>query len=288
MPDFPIIDTHVHLWDPQHFAMPWLRGDALLERRYDVEAYAAQTQGVAIEAAVYIEVGVAEPYALLEPTWVVEQAQQDPRLQGIVAHAPLEYGEQVRAYLDALVKIDPRVKGVRRNLQGESDPQFCLQPAFVRGVQLLAEYGLSFDICIVSHQLPSIVQLVQQCPATAFILDHSGKPDIKEHGLDPWRGQIQELAAYPNVYCKISGLVTEADHAHWSPEDLAPYINHVLAAFGEERVVFGSDWPVALLASDYVRWVETLDTVTTHLTPSAKRKLWAENARRFYRLPPSA
>jgi L-fuconolactonase len=129
-----------------------------------------------------------------------------------------------------------------------------------------------------------VIELVRQLPEVNFILDHIGKPAIKEGRLDPWREHITALAAQPNVVCKVSGLVTEADHTAWTADDVAPYVAHVLAAFGEDRVLFGSDWPVATLASSYRRWVETLDTLTSHLSPAARRKLWAENARRVYRL----
>jgi L-fuconolactonase len=204
-------------------------------------------------------------------------------LQAIVAWAPLEFGEQARAYLDELVRVDRRIKGVRRLIQGES-LEFATQPRFVRGVQLLPEYGLSFDICIKHPQLPETIDLVRRCPNVQFILDHIGKPDIKAGLLDPWREQLRELASFPNVICKVSGVVTEADHERWTPEDLRPYLEHVLACFGEDRVAFGGDWPVAYQASPYPRWVETLDRLTAQLSPSAKRKLWVENARRFYRL----
>ncbi len=120
-----------------------------------------------------------------------------------------------------------------------------------------------------------------------FILDHIGKPSIGGRVLDPWREQIWELASLPNVYCKVSGLVTEAEHHRWTPGDLEPYVSHVLESFGEDRVVFGGDWPVLLHSSSYCHWVETLDSLTAHLSPGARRKLWADNARRFYRLPGS-
>jgi L-fuconolactonase len=116
------------------------------------------------------------------------------------------------------------------------------------------------------------------------MLDHIGKPGIAAGFRQPWQAQIEELAALPNVMCKVSGLVTEADLEHWRQEDLAPYVAHILAAFGEDRVAFGSDWPVVLLAAEYHRWVETLAELTSHLSPAAQKKLWADNARRFYRL----
>jgi L-fuconolactonase len=284
MPDFPIIDAHVHLWDPSHFRMSWLDAMPLLNKAYGLADYRAHTAGMAIEGIVYVEVDVSAHYALLESVWAADRAEEDALLLGIVAHAPLEYGERARAYLDALVALGPHIKGVRRLVQDESDERFSLRPDFIRGTQLLAEYGLSCDIGVRHNQLANISELIRLCPDTAFILDHLGKPAIKDHKLDPWREQIQEIASHPNVVCKVSGMVTEADTEQWTLDDLAPYITHVLNVFGEDRIVFGSDWPVALQATDYARWIETLDTLTTHLSLQAKRKLWTENARRFYRL----
>ena len=265
MPDFAIVDSHVHLWDPTRFRMTWLDGNPVLDRPYGLAEYRQHTAGVEIDAMVYLQVEVEPPYALLEAQWVTELAREEPRLQAIVAWAPLEFGEQARAFLDALLAANPLVKGIRRIIQFEPDPTFCLQPRFIRGVQLLAEYGLTFDICIHHGQLKNTARFVEQCPEVNFILDHIGKPDIKNQILDPWRADIATLAALPNVICKISGMVTEADHRRWTVSDLAPYVEHVLEVFGEDRVAYGGDWPVAYQAAEYQRWVE--------------------NARRFYRLP---
>ncbi len=197
--------------------------------------------------------------------------------------APLEHGERARSFLDALARIGTRIKGVRRILQSEPD-DFGMQPDFVRGVRLLPEYGLSFDICINHRQLKAAIELVRACPETAFMLDHIAKPDIRDHVLDPWREHMRELASLPNISCKISGVATEADHGAWAPDDIAPYVLHAIEVFGEDRVAFGGDWPVALLATSYRRWVETLDVLTRGLSPTARAKLWAENARSFYRI----
>jgi L-fuconolactonase len=284
MAEYEIVDAHVHLWNPQQFPMAWLDLVPTLNKPFGLSDYPRQSAGRAIDALVYVEVDVAPHYALLEARWAADQAANDARLQGIVAAAPVEYGERARAYLAALKATSPLIKGVRRNLQDEQDSAFCLQEDFVHGVRLLPTYGFSFDLCIRHWQLPMVIELVRQCPDTLFILDHLGKPAIKEHLLDPWREHLAQLAVLPNAWCKISGLVTEADHQGWTPEELAPYVAHALEVFGEDRVVFGGDWPVLLLAASHDRWVETLDALTQRLSPEAKRKLWKENARQFYRL----
>jgi len=285
MPETSIIDAHVHLWDPQRLRIPWLDGNATLNRPFGLAEYAAHTAGLPVEAFVYVQVDVAPAYALTEVRLVAAQAAAEPRLQAIVAFAPLEDGLRVRSYLDDLVRLSPLVRGVRRLTQGEADPAFCLRPGFVEGVRQLADYGLSCDLCLFHPQLGPTIELVRRCPEVHFMLDHIAKPGIRAGELEPWGAQLAELAALPNVVCKLSGVVTEAEYDSWTPESIAPYIAHALAVFGEERVAFGSDWPVVLLASEYRRWVATLDALTSELAPSAKRKLWAENARRFYRLP---
>jgi L-fuconolactonase len=286
MPDLPVpvIDSHVHLWNPDRFRLRWLDNIARLNRPYLLEDYFEHTGAVPIEGFVYIETDIDRVYAFLEAQWAAGLAAHEPRMKGIVAHAPLEHGERARAYLEGLAALGPIIKGVRRLIQDEPDPDFCLQPAFVQGVQMLPGFGFSFDLCIRHYQLPAAVELVKRCPETGFILDHIAKPAIKQGELEPWRAGMRELAALPNVACKLSGLVTEADHQNWQEADLQPYVAHVLEVFGEDRVLFGSDWPVALQASEYPRWVETLAQLTGHLSPAAKRKLWAGNARRYYRL----
>lgn len=284
MPAFALVDSHVHLWNPQQFLIPWLSEAGILERSYLTADYWALSGHVDIAAFVYVEVDVDPHYALLEAEWVNTQAAAEPRLQAIVAHAPLEHGAHVASYLDALRAIGPRIKGVRRLLQDEADPNFCLQDSFIHGVQLLTRYNFSFDICIKHQQLAAVIELVKRCPDVDFILDHIGKPTIAHHLHEPWRTQMRSLAALPNVMCKISGVVTEAEHTRWTEADIEPYISHVINVFGEDRVMFGSDWPVVRLASEYERWVACLDRLTAGMSTLAQRKLWADNARRAYKM----
>ncbi|HYY90165.1 MAG TPA: amidohydrolase family protein [Chloroflexota bacterium] len=177
MPDLPFIDTHVHLWDPRRFRMAWLDGNDLLDDPYTLAEYRAHTASLPVEALVFEQAEVEPAYALLEAGWVIEQAHVEPRIQGIVAWAPIEDGQRSRAVLEALVALGPLVKGVRRLIQSEPDPAFCLQPGFVEGVRLLPEYDLAFDLCLYHHQLASVVELVRRCPETRFVLDHIAKPD---------------------------------------------------------------------------------------------------------------
>lgn len=280
MPAFPIIDTHVHLWDLARLPYAWLAGEPAINRTHNLADFDLARGPVALAKMVFVECGGAPSSSEVE--WVTSVAQREPRLQGIVARVSLEAGPEVEAELARLTS-HPLVKGVRRLIQGEA-AGFCLQPSFVRGVQLLPEFGLSFDICINHTQLANTIRLVRQCPDVKFVLDHIGKPDIKGGRLDPWRAELKELAAMPNVWCKLSGLVTEADHAKWTPADLQPYIDHVIATFGFDRVMFGGDWPVSTQASDYPRWVETVDGALRDASVDDLKKLYVTSAEVFYRI----
>lgn len=284
MPTIPIVDSHVHLWDPDGILVPWLATSPRLNAPHGLTEYDAVTTGVTVEAIVYLEIDAAPSYRLTEAKQIAALAERDPRVQGIVACAPLEDGDHVRGLLADLVAVGPLVKGIRRIYQAEPDPAFCLQPGFVRGVQILPEYGLTCDLCLNHTQLASTIELVRRCPDVDFILDHIAKPDIRGGGLDPWRDQMRELASFPNIVCKISGAVTEADNASWTVADIRPFVEHALGVFGEDRVVFGGDWPVVTHAAPWRGWVVALDEITADFSDAAKRKLWADNARRFYRL----
>jgi L-fuconolactonase len=289
MPSVPIVDSHVLIWDPVRFKLPWLDTDywtdpeSVLGRPYGPAEFDRDASGIAVEALVCLEVGAAPAYGLLEAQWLDSLACQDSRIRAVVAWAPMEYGEQTRTYLEAVTSIGPRIKGVRRVLELEPD-DFSLRPGFIQATQMLPAYGLSFDLAIKRWQLRSGIELVRRCPETSFVLNHLGKPGIKNGLRDPWWGEIVELASLRNVVCKVSGVITEGEVKHWSYDDVAPYLERVLEVFGEDRILFGGDWPVVLLAASYRRWLETAERVVSRLSSEAQAKFWAGNARRFYRL----
>lgn len=283
MPDFSIVDTHVHLWDPARIPLRWGDEAPAINRRHLIAEYDAARADVEVEAMVFLECDVAAGRHLDEAAMVAEIATGEPRLQAIVAHAPLEKGDAVAADLDALTR-HPGLRGIRRLLQHEPDIQAVLDERFVAGLNLLPRNNLHFEICIFHHQLPAIVDLVRRLPNVTFMLDHIAKPPIKSGDLQPWRTRIAELAALPNLMCKMSGLVTEADHANWQPGDLRPYIDHVVETFGFDRLVFGSDWPVLTLAGQLPQWVAILDEALAGASEEDLRFFWVENAQAFYRL----
>jgi L-fuconolactonase len=275
-----IIDSHVHFWDTghSHLTYNWLKGNPVLDRPFLPSDYRAATESVDIGGIVFVQVA-GEP--VVEVQWITELANEIP-IQAIVASAPLEHGDASRPILDALVQY-PLVKGIRRLIQDEA-PGFAAQHHFVHMVQALPDYGFSFDICLRYKQLPEAIELVARCPNVAFVLDHIGKPNIAGGEINHWREGIRMLAEHPNVWCKLSGMVTEASHASWTADDLRPYADHVLETFGVNRVMYGSDWPVCTEASPYKRWIETAQAFVSSLSETEQQCIFYENAHYFYRL----
>jgi L-fuconolactonase len=283
MPNFAIVDTHVHLWDTGRLRYPWLSGVPSLNKPHLLADYRQACGPVEVAKMVFVQCDCDPAQSQQEAEWVTDLAREDSRIRGIVARVSLEQGESAEPAIAKLAAL-PLVKGVRRLIQGEADPEFSIRPDFVRGVQLLHRHGLSFDLCLKQPQLANAIKLVRQCPDVNFVLDHIGKPDIKGRQLDAWRAEIRELAQLGNVWCKLSGMVTEADHANWKPADLRPYIDNVIACFGFKRVMFGSDWPVSTLATDYPRWVTTVDEALRGCTTDEMQQLYVRNAETFYRV----
>lgn len=283
MPDFPIIDSHVHLYDVARLRYRWLSGLPKLNRTYLLKDFDAARGPVVVDKIVFAEVWVDPGLHLQEAAFVQELADADARLAGMVAHAPVEKGAAVDADLDALQK-HRTLRGIRRLIEIERDPSFVLDPGFLEGVRRVGARGLPFDICVKHPGMVFALELVRRCPDVQFVLDHIGKPGIK-HGLrEPWWGQIRELARMPNVVVKLSGVITEADHATWTREQVKPYVAHVIECFGFDRVMYGSDWTVAELTHRYPEWVAILDETVAGAAPADLKKIYRETATRIYRL----
>ncbi|HLW92759.1 MAG TPA: amidohydrolase family protein [Roseiarcus sp.] len=283
MINFPIIDSHIHLLDQRRFGYSWASGQPKLKRDWSPDDLDDCAKPLTVEGFVFVEVDVDMPQYLDEAAWVEDLAKSDKRVKGCVACLPIERGKAIEPEMAKIAKLSI-VRGVRRLIQNQPDPDFALRPAVLDGLKLLPKYNLSFDICIFHHQLPNTLEMVRRCPEVAFVLDHIAKPGIKAGLLDPWRRHMREMAALPNVVCKLSGVTTEADHASWTREQLRPYIDHVIECFGVDRIMYGGDWPVSELAGTYGQWVDTLDLATASMTPIEKRKLFRDNAIKAYRL----
>ncbi len=283
MPDFPIVDSHVHLLDPARFGYAWTAGAPSLKRQALPSDLFKAAAPVKIESFVFAEVDVDLPQHLGEAAWVQTLSESEPALKGMVAALPLEQGEVIAPDLDQL-RRHRIMRGVRRLIQNQPDPDFCIRPDFIAGLKLLAPHDLSFDICVFHHHLPNVIRMVEKCPDVRFVLDHIGKPAIKAGLRDPWRQHMVELAAHENVFCKISGVANEADHKAWTREELKPYIAHAIECFGFERSMYGGDWHVMELAIAYPDWVGIVDWVVEGASAAEKRKLFRDTAIDFYRL----
>ena len=284
MPNFPIVDTHLHLWDINHLSYPWLAEIPELNRTFLLEDYNKATGDIEVEQMVFVQCECEPASYTRETAWATETAKADTRIAGIVSWAPLEKGEAIQQELEQLIEANPLVKGIRRIIQFEDDLEFCLQPDFIRGVRLLADYNLTFDICIATQHMPNVIEFIRQVPKAKMILDHIGKPGIKAGEFEPWAKGITQLSALENVHCKVSSLATEADHHHWSSNDIKPYLEHVINSFGFERCIFGGDWPVSTLAASFSTCVSTLEDLIADSSKEDKEKLFRTNAIAFYHL----
>lgn len=276
-----IIDTHMHLWNTDLFSIAWTKEASIFDRTYELAEYIEAASDSGIEQSVLVEADVDEAYLLDEAMHALSVAEQDSRIAGVVAGGRPEASD-FKEYLKKIAG-SPKLKGIRRVLHTQPD-DLAANPLFVENIGLLEQYNLSFDICVLPGQLPAAIKLVNAHPGISFILDHCGIPDIEGRNLDPWRGLVKEIAGYPNIVCKISGVVTYEGTDKWTPEDLRPYINHVVDCFGWERVMFGSDWPICTVSSSLIKWVEALSLLTKDVEEECRHKLFWKNAKRVYRL----
>ena len=280
--DDVIIDTHVHFWDPRSLRYPWLEQIPALGRPFLPDDYVTTTGGLPIEKLVVVECDCERSESARELESFERLVRLEPRIAGIIPFVDLTCLPELERALDTAVRV-PQVKGIRHNIQGES-PRFCVQPSFVKGVAKVGERGLTFDLCVTHNQLGDVIELVDACPRTTFVVDHCAKPAIRDLLGDPWRHDLLRLAERENVVCQISGLLTEADHRRWREEDVMPYAAHAVDCFGTDRVMFGSDWPVLTLAGEYTDWLDIMQHLTESWSDGERNAFYRDNAMRVYNL----
>lgn len=280
----PILDAHAHFWDPRQLTYPWLGGIPQLDRVRLPADYRAGT-AAPIDRAVMVQAGCEQPAD--EALWADELAAREPLIACFVADVALERGEAVDPELAMLAALG-NVRAVRRMLAFDAERALGLTGSFLAGLAALPAHDLGFELRVACDQLEIAAEIVARSPSVRFVLDHAGNPDIARHALEPWRTDLRRLARLPNAWCKISGLVTEADRARWTVDDIRPYIAHAIACFGWDRVMFGSDWPIVTQACEVDRWLAALRVSLGPLTHTQASKLFRTNAIAFYRLHPDA
>ena len=263
-----IIDSHVHFWDRSRFEYRWLAEE---QSHLAMDHLPAQLRaaGADLDGLVFIQADCRDDQGFDEASWVHDLAEQGVPVVAVVAHAPLETDAAARR-LDELTTL-PLVRGIRRLLQDEK-AGFGVDPQFVDGVRQLAAHDFSFDLCIREHQLRECLELTARVPEVTFILDHLGKPNVSAGDFGEWSVLIDELASRPNVRCKLSGLGNEAQPQDRTMAAFRPWIEHAISAFGADRCMYGSDWPVSTLATTYVEWLEVISTIASEL-PERERDL---------------
>jgi L-fuconolactonase len=278
------IDAHVHFWDTGLLRYPWIRKGSPFDRDFSLQDYlcCAADAHARVGGMIFVEADTAPADALREAQWAQELAAAEPLIRGIVARVPLTEESSVASALDAIAAI-PLVKGIRDNIQGHA-PGFAIQRSFVQGVREVGRRGLHFELCLEHHQLGETLELARRCSDVSLVLDHCAKPDIRNGRREPWLSQLRQLATLPNVVCKISGLVTEADWEKWQPQEVLWYARQAADAFGPTRVLFGSDWPLCEAARGLEQWLRAAEMLTDSWSITDREGFFFRNAERVYRL----
>ncbi len=273
-----IIDTHQHFWkyDPVNYS--WINDEMQVIRR---DFLPGDLAVVVNEEKLQGTIAVQADQTEAETDWLLQLAAKNDFIKGVVGWVDLR-SSHIEERLQHYQQFS-KLKGFRHVLQGE-EPSFMLQESFLNGISKLNEYGFAYDILIFPQHLEAALQLVKQFPQQRFVVDHVAKPTIKDSKIDEWKTGMQQLAKHKNVYCKISGMVTEADWKNWTAEQLKPYIDTVAESFGIDRIMYGSDWPVCLVASSYNKWIETVKEYFSAYSAEDQEKVFSGNAIKFYQL----
>lgn len=273
------IDAHQHFWNYSAAEYPWIGpGLERLARDYLPQDLAPLMAAEGIDGAVAVQAR----QSVDESRWLLDQAAAHPLVKGVVGWVDLR-SDRVGDDLHALA-ANPKFVGVRHVVQDEPDPRFVLGSDFGRGVRQLHQHGLTYDLLLYPNQLPAAIELVGLLPEQPFVVDHLAKPRIAAGEIEGWDRDIRAIARHENVCCKVSGMVTEAARQGWNRNDFTPYLDVVLESFGPERLMFGSDWPVCLLAGEYADVAAIPRDYFSRLSATEQRMIWGDTAARFYGL----
>lgn len=275
------VDAHHHVWDLAVRSQPWTADLPVLQRSFGIDELRPELASHRIDATVVVQT-VLDPDETPE---LLALAATDPVVAGVVGWVELT-GPDVAERITRLRALPggASLAGIRHQVQAEPDPRWLCRTDVRRSLAAVADAGLAYDLVVLPHQLPAVIDTAAELPQLRFILDHAGKPPIAARVIEPWRDDIHKLAALPNVAAKLSGLVTEADHQSWTVEDLSPYAEALITAFGARRILFGSDWPVCLLAASYSEVVTAAERLTSGLSSSERSGIFGGNAEHWYRL----
>ncbi len=272
------IDSHQHFWQFNPADYGWMKPDWPIRRDFLPVHLAPELRACKLDGCVAVQAR----QSLAETRWLLELASSASIIRGVVGWVDL-CSPSVAKELEEFA-AQPKLVGVRHVVQDEPDDAFMLREEFQRGIATLRRFDLTYDLLVLARQLPAAIALVQKFPQQAFVLDHLAKPPIKAGELSPWREQIRALAQLPNVACKVSGLVTEADWQNWRADDFQPFLDFVFESFGPDRLMFGSDWPVCLLAGSYERVFGLVQNYVSQLGADTEVKFFGANAAKFYGL----
>jgi L-fuconolactonase len=270
------IDAHQHFWKYNPAEYGWIRPGTPLQKDW----LPADLERLQKPLGLGGSIAVQARQSLEETRWLLELAAENPLVRGVVGWVDLRsprVEEQIASF-----ELNPKLVGVRHVAQDEPDDRFLVGREFLRGIEALHGFGLRYDLLIFPRQLPAAIELVERFPRQPFVLDHCAKPPIARGELEPWAGWTARLAAHQNVWCKVSGMVTEAVHNAWSFETLLPYLAVVEGAFGRKRLMWGSDWPVCLLAAEYEAWWKVLQRWTGDWSAEERASFFGGCAARFY------
>jgi L-fuconolactonase len=274
-----VIDSHHHFWKYSREEYPWIgEGLNVLRRDFLPADLKKEIDAVKVDGVVSVQAR----QSLEETRWLLELADGNDFIRGVVGWAPL-ISDGVEKDLEKFAG-QTKLKGVRHVLQDEKDDRYAVREDFQRGIGALKKFGLVYDILIYEKQLPAAIELVDKFPNQIFVLDHVAKPRIRQKSMSPWRERMKDLEKRNNVYCKLSGMATEADHGGWEAADLRPYVEVAMEAFGPKRLMFGSDWPVCLLAVTYQKWIATVRDFIAKLSDAEKDRVMGATAIEAYKL----